>query len=363
MEIQRIGVDQLDAFLKVATVLHGGDPLWVASMETPLRSELRAQEASASNTRQALFLCLADGQAVGRIGAWVDSRLTDEDHCPVGQVGYFECMDSQDAGAALLDAANEWLAQQKVKRVWGPMAGGAHRPHRFMTAGFDRTPFLFEPRNPAYYPELFERYGFHRIHSWNSFDLSVDSLEHILLEQMGIMRAASRAKKRYRIKVPDGADPATILGQLHPLLSRMWHGHVGYISLDFREFCEAFGGVLALLPQGYLGVLETGDGNDVGMAMMYPDLIANVRNLQGDVSRWGQWRDEKLPPRIILHTTALTPQARGRGAIAMFLEAALRRIQEDQYTDAIIALVDQESGLRFAGMRPTRTYALYGRFL
>ena len=59
--------------------------------------------------------------------------------------------------------------------VWcnGRIVGGwAHRLHRFMVRGFERAPFLFEPRNPPYYPRLFEANGFAPVHRWYSYEIS-----------------------------------------------------------------------------------------------------------------------------------------------------------------------------------------------
>lgn len=232
-----------------------------------------------------------------------------------------------------------------------------------MTAGFDRTPFLFEPRNPVYYPAFFERFGFRELHTWDSYDLPAVELCDGLTGQGQVDRKAPRARRRFRLSFPESADAPAALARLHEILDEVWTGHIGYTPLDREEFNEVFGGVMSILPQGYLAVLECLDGRDAGLAFMYPDYADAVRRLDGDAVGWGRWRRDPRPRRVILHTIALAPWARGGGALCLFLDHAVQKIRRDGYGEAVIALVDRQAGLRFTFARPTRTYALYARSL
>lgn len=361
MNVVQIKTERLSEFIAVARRVHAHDPAWIPPLTQPLLSELAEQETHSSRIKQALYLCVVGGQHVGRVGAFMNPRLLGADGRPVGQIGYFECVEDYDAALALIETACHWLSAQGASEVWGPMAGGAHRPHRFMTAGFQQTPFFLEPRNPPYYPVMFERSGFRQLHAWDSYDIPVAQLCTGLLEDMHVERKAARARRRFRLSFPSSADAGVTLARLHRLLDAIWSGHVGYSSLDFGEFAAVFGGMLTIFPEGYLGVLEYLQGGDAGLALMYPDDVVAFAKLNGDASGWGRWRADKLPDRVVLHTTAVAPEARGGGGVFLFLEDAVRKIRRDGYRYAVIALVDRITGLPFAFAPRTRSYALYRR--
>lgn len=337
-----IDASSLDEFIEVPFRLHAKDPLFVP----PLRAAVKEELVSPRVPKQ-LFLHGDEG----RVAALVHPLL------PFGQIGYFEAA-NEEAARSLLEAGMEWLRARGQKQVVGPMNGGAHRLHRFMVSGFERTPFLFEPRNPAEYPRWFEASGFARVATWQTYEAPrawLESLRGILAP--GVVRALEAGQK---IELLEGADA---IARLHPLLDAVWAGHVGYASLDRAEFVEVFGGALALMSKRHVGVLVDA-GKDVGTAFMYPDWIDEARALQGDASGWARWVTSKpLPKRIVLHTVAFRPEARRTGGPFLMLDQGLKHTLEDGYEEIVIALVTDEWRLFARALEPTRTYALFGRTL
>ncbi|MCO5165365.1 MAG: GNAT family N-acetyltransferase [Planctomycetes bacterium] len=350
MQVTALDPARIAEFLRLARDLHAADPGWVPPLDGPLLLELTGRHAFGRYGRQRLLLCEdGAGRALGRVAAVVNPRLPG-----LGQVGHFEAVDDDEVARALLDAASAWLREQGAREVWGPMTGGAHRPHRFMTAGFERPPFLLEPRNPSSYPRLFERQGFRRAHTWRTWELPVDRLA----AWTGRLR-----RGEHTLVALDAGDPAATLARLHPLLDRAWAGHPGYAPLDPEELAEGFAGLLAVMPARHVGVIVDGVGRDVGFGFMVPDWIDEVRALDGDAAGWGRWiaAGRPLPPRLVLHTFAFVPEARGTGAAGALLRHAAEQAQADGYREAIVALVTEElRALRRLG-EPTREYALYSR--
>jgi GNAT superfamily N-acetyltransferase len=278
-------------------------------------------------------------------------------------VGYFDAVDDDRVSANLFDAAFEWLRGRGVRQVWGPMNGAAHRSHRLMTGGFERTPFLFEPRNPEYYPGLFERAGFMPCYTWCSIDVTAEQVRHALAT-LPMFRIRDQVKARYDVAPPERLDPGEVLQRLYPLLDRMWTGHLGYVPLDFAEFSAIFGPALSLMsPGNFLWAVERGSRRDVGCAFTYPDHADDVRALNGDATGWGRWRAAgAAPKRLVMHTVGVLPEARGQGLAAWLLQHALQHFTE-HYSEGVMALVIQE----FTALRkiapPTRQYALFERSL
>jgi hypothetical protein len=337
-----IDASRTEEFVALPSRLHANEALWVPPLTAAVMQEL-----ASPRLEKQLFL-----SEEGRIAALIDRRL------PFGQLGYFEAA-TEDAANALISAGLEWLRSKGMKQAVGPMNGGAHRLHRFMVEGFERPPFLFEPRNPPEYPRWFEANGFGRAAAWWSYEAPRSWFETLksLLEP-AVVRAARTGHKIVPLEGPDA------IPRIHSLLDAVWAGHVGYFSLSREEFVEAFAGALALMSRRTLGTVADASGRDVACAFMYPDWIEEVRGLKGDASGWGRWLGSKeVPKRMVLHTVAAIPEARRTGAPFLILDLGLQHLLQDGFEEIVIALVTDEWKLFARALQPTRTYALFGRAL
>ena len=275
-----------------------------------------------------------DGRPVGRIGASLNPRLVDRTGAVIGQVGYFECVNDAGVAGALIEAGIAWLRAQGAGEIIGPMNGGAHRTHRLMTRGFDHEPFLFEPRNPPYYPALFEGCGFTPINRWFGYEFDrahagalADRFDRVL---------ARKPPPGEIVSVPiDRLDE--IIVRVHRLLDICWEGHVGYAPLDLDEFAEVFRGALSIMQTGNVNILVQ-DGRDVGFTLIFPDYADEVRALGGDASGWGRWLGVARPDRFVLHTEALAPSVRASSAAMAMITAAIRQALAGGYQRIVVAL-------------------------
>jgi len=353
----------VDAFIELAFQLNAGDPRWIPPMRGRARQELTGADAFGRYGRMQLFCCEADGHLVGRLAAIINSRLVDGGGHPVGQIGYFESIDDTAVAQALFDAAFAWLRAAGARQVWGPMNGGPHRQHRVMTSGFDREPFLFEPRNPAHYPRLFLSAGFSPRATWYSIDTSSEHLREALARQP-MLRVRRETARRYEVERVDVADAATVLRRLHALLDAMWTGHLAYTSLDLAEFAELFAPALSLMTNGDLHIgVDRASRRDVGCAFSYPDYAAEVRALDGEAASWGGWlREGRRPPRLVLHTIGAAPEVRRTGLASALMRAAFEHCVAE-YEEGVLAVIVEELGALQKIGPPTRHYALFARVL
>lgn len=353
----------LDAFLELSWQLHAQDPSWIPPMRARLRQELTGADAFGRYGRLRLFGCESDGRLAGRLAAIVNPRLVDSSGHPVGQVGYFEAINDSRVSSALFAAAFEWLRAAGAQQVWGPMNGGPHRTHRLITEGFDRTPFLFEPRNPPYYPQLFAAAGFSPLQTWFSVDVSSDQLRQALAGR-AMLRVRTATHQRFAFERVNLADHPAVLQRLHALLDAMWTGHVGYTPLDFAEFAEVFAPALVLMSAGDIHIATDRDtGRDVGCVFSYPDYAADVRALDGDATSWGRWlQSGARPRRLVLHTVGMAPSVRGTGLTSALIRAVFEHCVEE-YDEGVMAIVVDDLAALQKIAPPTRRYALFGRRL
>ena len=258
------GAGGLAEFIEVPWMVRSADPLWVPPLREQVFHELSGASGFARYGRAQLFLCEADGRIAGRIAGLVNPRLKDRNGHVLGQLGYFECIDDAAVAAALIDAGEEWLRAQDAREVIAPMNGGAHRTHRFLTRGFEREPYLFEPRNPPYYPALFERSGFTPAHKWYGYELSREQAAARLAQLERVLARRPPPGVVEELRTDQAEETIT---RVHRLLDRCWDGHVGYASLDIDEFAEVFRGALSIMGPGHAGAFVR-NGQDAGLSLV-----------------------------------------------------------------------------------------------
>lgn len=307
---------EVDLFIESARELRRDDPGWIPPPTSSVRAKLSDRNPFFRHGRSRNFLALSDGQVVGRCAAMIDPRLV-LDESPVGMVGFFEVEPDSATAAALLDRAVEWLRAEGARVVWGPIDFSVFNGYRLKTRGFDREPFLGEPHNPPFYPELFTGYGFEPLEVSASWDLTE---EHVLdLRQK--MEAGAHAKEvadaGYRYEAFDTDFPEEGVRAIYEMTMDCFTEHTGYVRLSFEEFALWTGGAEAILePAGTLMILGP-DGTPAGNSYCYPDWARAMRRMDGDFDP-GRFRalcEEEPTDRIIFHTGMVRAEHRLRGLL------------------------------------------------
>ncbi|MCK9641298.1 MAG: GNAT family N-acetyltransferase [Prolixibacteraceae bacterium] len=152
----------IKAFHRVAHQIYKGDKNWITPLEGMVDGAFDPkQNAFLKHGEGTRWILNNDsGQTIGRIGAFINRNKCDSFKQPTGGVGYFECIDDQQAAFLLFDTAKEWLGERGMKAMDGPVNFGENMINwgllvkGFMPQGFGM------PYNKPYYLRLFESYGF-----------------------------------------------------------------------------------------------------------------------------------------------------------------------------------------------------------
>ncbi len=150
-------------FLQVAVIQYKEDPKWIRPLDKDIEEvfDLKKNKAFRFGEVERWILTNEEGKLIGRIAAFVNKKYKNKgDDVPVGGVGFFECINNQEACDLLLDNAKHWLMQKGMEAMDGPINFGERdRWWGLVTEGFDE-PLYCMNYNPPYYQQLFENYGF-----------------------------------------------------------------------------------------------------------------------------------------------------------------------------------------------------------
>lgn len=152
-----------EEFLHVPVVIYKKDANWIRPLDKDIIDvfDPKKNKAFRFGKVERWVLKDDDGKLIGRIAAFVNSKYTNKgDDVKVGGVGFFECINSQDAADLLLDNARHWLITQNMEAMDGPINFGERdRWWGLVTMGY-LPPLYCMNYNLPYYQNLFENYGF-----------------------------------------------------------------------------------------------------------------------------------------------------------------------------------------------------------
>ncbi|QOW10793.1 hypothetical protein Q73A0000_10610 [Kaistella flava (ex Peng et al. 2021)] len=99
-----------------------------------------------------------EGKTVGKIAVFINKKYKQDQ--PTGGIGFFDCVDNQEAANFIFDFAKDWLQQKGMEAMDGPINFGERDKFwGLLIEGFSE-PLYAMNYNPPYYKSLFENYGF-----------------------------------------------------------------------------------------------------------------------------------------------------------------------------------------------------------
>jgi len=266
-----------DDFYELPRKIEGLNEKQAAAEEKGTRSLLRPDNTSYRDAEYRAFVAYRGDQPAGRLTAFHNSKMA-ELHGPYGLVGLFSCEDDRGVARALIDAAAEWLGSQGNRIIRGPMAADIWHRWRFMTRGFDTPPFPGEPRQPAYYPELFKACGFAIVRTYSTKKITdLNGMKRRLKTARDLNR-----KRGYTYRNIDTRQWEKDMAALHELCQYSFASNWGVTPITLEEFSDIYNRWLRRV--GYDDIiLAIAPGSDevvgLGLAVSAPKDTLNIRTL------------------------------------------------------------------------------------
>lgn len=165
-------------FLAVNVFINKDNPNYIQPLDKDITAVFDPKKNKAFRQGEAIRWILKDrsGRTVGRIAAFVNKKYKNKgDEFPVGGVGFFDCINDQEAADTLFDVAKHWLIQRGMEGMDGPINFGERdRWWGLLVKGFDAPVYCLN-YNPPYYKELLENYGFKPFFNQVCFALDVSA--------------------------------------------------------------------------------------------------------------------------------------------------------------------------------------------
>ena len=271
---------QAKDFITVNVIINRNDPNYIRPLDKDVNEVFDPAKNKTFRQGKVIrwILTNSKNELIGRIAAFTNRKYrTKGDDVPVGGIGFFDCINDQDAADMLFDVAKHWLIQQGMEAMDGPINfGERERWWGLLVKGF--TPSLYCINyNPPYYQALFEHYGFKNFFNQVCFSLKVGER----LQQKFYDRHRECAKDpNYssahirKNQLEKFADDFTII------YNKAFAGHGGMKQLERKVVMKLFLSMKPVIDERISWFVYY-KGEPIGMWMNLPDLNQWFKHLNG----------------------------------------------------------------------------------
>lgn len=151
-------------FIKVNVLMNATNPSYIQPLDNEVNDVFDPGKNKHYKYGETIRWILKDegGRLIGRISAYTHSKYVNKGtDYNTGCIGFFDCINNQEAANILFDAAKNWLVSKSMEAMDGPINfGDRDKWWGLMVEGFEEEPIYGMSFNPPYYETLLERYGF-----------------------------------------------------------------------------------------------------------------------------------------------------------------------------------------------------------
>ncbi len=327
-------------FLDFPSRLYVNDKNWIRPLDQDVEKVFDPSQNKFFRTGNAIRWILVDGEnkTIGRIAAFHEKNTARSFEQPTGGVGFFDCINNQEAANILFNSGKKWLQQAGMEAMDGPINFGT-REHFWgcLVDGFFE-PVYNMPYNFPYYAALFENYGFKNYFNQFTYHVPIDisMLDPVVFEKAArVARESAYKVVSYKRKEIDKFTDAFVT-----IFNEAWGRFPGVKPMKKKQALAMFKAMNQILDPRII-YFEYHNDRPIAFFIMIPDLYQMIRHFNGKLNAVNKLRMFTFY-RILRNATralglifGVVPDFQGKGVEA----AMIARFAEDsrksgfKYTD------------------------------
>lgn len=326
-------------FLAVNVRINRGNPNYIQPLDKDIRDifDPNKNKAFRFGTVRRWLLQDASGSFIGRIAAFINKKYRSKgDDGPVGGVGFFDCINNQEAANLLFDTAKAWLQTEGMTAMDGPINFGERdRWWGLVIEGF-QSPLYGMNYNPPYYQQLFEQYGFQVF--FNQLCMGMDpksKLSSKIQERHDFFSSNPDIWARHA----DKKDLDKYASDFVAVYNAAWAGHEGLKTMKKEQAIQMFRKMKPVMDERLVWFTYNKQ-EPIAMFINLPDLNQWFRHLHGKFDLLHKlkflWVKQTKPcTKFTGLVFGVVPEFQGTGIDAFMIGEAAKVVQHPDmpYTD------------------------------
>jgi hypothetical protein len=277
-----------NAFFEVTQTIYASDKNYIPHIRQDIQkifdpNKNKLYKLGAEAQRWVLFD--QKGMPIGRVAAFVNPKTVNSGNYRVGGMGFFECIDNDEAAFMLIDACKEWLIDKGMQGMDGPVNFGERDQFwGLLTENFTGKPSYGLNYNPSYYIRFFERYGFKEYFKQLVFwrDLQVPAQE-VFVKKAGMVSS----NNEFSVRGMRGVSHEQIAAYFLEVYNSAWGGHEGFKSMRIEQARSIIKSMKVIMDPDILIFAFMGD-KPIGFYLSIPELNEFFVHVNGNLNWWGK---------------------------------------------------------------------------
>ena len=362
--------EDLEQFIGIPNTILGSDPAWVPPLAIERRMHLSPKHNPFfQHAKWQAWIALRGEQAVGRISAQIDALHLERYADATGFFGMLDAEDNGETFSALIRTAEEWLADQGIRRVRGPFNLSINEEIGLLVDGFDTPPVFMMGHARPYYSARIEQCGYQKAKDVLAYMVAPDFNAPPLMRQL-VAKSARRVKVR-SINLKRFDDE---LALLRDIFNDAWAENWGFVPFTVAEFAELGKNLRFLVSPELIQIAEV-DGEAAAFIVGLPNVNEAIRGLGGKLFPLG-WLKLLWCLKVRFPTSARVPlmgvrrkfqhTRLGPGLAFMVIDAVRTELHRRGATQIELSwILEDNEGMRHIiesiGGRAYKRYRIYER--
>ena len=232
------------------------------------------------HSKRQLFLAYDDnGIVVGRIAGIIDYNYIDFQKKDIGFFGFFESIDDLEVAQKLFDAVKDWLSENNLNKMMGPMNPSTNDEVGFLYEGFDSVPRIMMPYTHQYYISLAEKSGLIKIKELYAYDIPV-ALDERMVRLNKALNIVKKRNPNITVKNFNKNNFRKDLADVMEIYNSAWEKNWGFVPWTNDEFISIANDLVNLLDENIVMIAYENE-NPIGMLVAAPDYNFVFKKMKG----------------------------------------------------------------------------------
>lgn len=278
---------------------------------------------------------------VGRVAAIINHRANEHWKEKHVRFGWIDFIDDIRVTKALLDTVEKWGRERGMDTIVGPLGFTDMDLEGMLTDGFDQLSTMNSIYNYPYYPEHMRKLGYEKEVGWVERKVFVPKKGHeAQIEKY--FKIAEMVKKRYGFRLRKFNSKKEIreggyIQKVLDVVNRSYANLYGYCELDPEQMETYADQYLQYLDKRYLSVVETAEGEVIGMGICITSLSRAIQKAKAKLFPFGWWHMAKAlwfnkhPQVLDMLLVGVVPEYQDKGANALIFADIIPLTIQDNY--------------------------------
>jgi GNAT superfamily N-acetyltransferase len=290
MKIQQIDNPELErTWLQLPKRVYAHDPNYIPHIRQDVASifDMRKNKLFKDGNAMRWVLLSSQGEAIGRIAAFYSRKYSDAQKQKTGGIGFFECLDNDDAARLLLQAACDWLWSQGMEAIDGPINFGEKEAYwGLLIENFTDMSSFRMNYNPPYYRRFFEDFGFRMYYEQLCYkrDLHVPAQEVFVRKSRQLLE-----DKAYRVANARGRSMEQIANDFVTIYNAAWAVHGGFKPMKIEQARKAIQAMKPIMDKDIM-VFAYHNEKPIGFYINLPEVNEFMQHVHGNLNALGMLR-------------------------------------------------------------------------